>query len=714
MKNPCSIKKDLQLNNRGASLLLVVIAFLFMATLSTIIVSAAVKNSEMKTVNKRTKENFYMAEAAMDEIKAGLTEAASKEISEAYTKVLSEYSTKNAAMRKAYFNQTFTDGMKSALNVSQDPKTGIYTVNNLIISGYLKETKKNSETTPGAEVVNNIIWQVTDGKAITLKNVTIKYTNGNYTSKISTDIKIMYPGASFLNLNGYVEATPFIKYALIAQDSIWASLSSHKITGSVYAGINGINVSNKDNSLEISNGRVISAGNITVTDKAIFDVEGTNSEVWATNLMTTQSNKSLEEGEATTDIKINGNSYIKDDLIVDAKNSKIELLGQYYGYSSSDMTREQTAGNNSAITVNAANASLKLDGLSKLYLAGRAFLNLDNSNIKYAPDNSYGLGDKANSNIVTGESLTVKGSQEAYLLPSQYIKVGHNPVSWDEYKLYYNNLESIVDIPSEAIAFNNSSIRAEERRLSYYLDSSEPYKKVFYQFGSYHSNMVYYYLNFASKDKATTYFKNFKICYPDIVYNGFPIKGIVLNNNNGSIITAGNLTAYDEKKLQIMEGNNGEYPNNYATQYNNLSHTLQLYTDSQKSLFDTLINSKAIESDATGDGTMNDPYYVRIIKGDFSLNEADKSGMIIATGNVTVNKSFTGTIIAGGTITLCGGANVNADPSTVSAIINNNDAIKKYFVEFSGKDNSSGKLKTINMKDLIVYENWKKNEREEQ
>ena len=37
-------------------------------------------------------------------------------------------------------------------------------------------------------------------------------------------------------------------------------------------------------------------------------------------------------------------------------------------------------------------------------------------------------------------NLVLKGCQNVYLLPSEYIAIGHNPVTWDEYVAYYDTI----------------------------------------------------------------------------------------------------------------------------------------------------------------------------------------------------------------------------------------------------------------------------------
>ena len=110
-----------------------------------------------------------------------------------------------------------------------------------------------------------------------------------------------------------------------------------------------------------------------------------------------------------------------------------------------------------------------------------------------------------------------------------------------------------------------------------------------------------------------------------------------------------------------------------------------------------------------------------IIQGDYIYtgNGQDKfDGLIIATGNVTVNKNFNGTILAGGNITL--GENVKVQPDreavlhvlTYTAQAGSNEYHVTDFLR-GGEGYLRGDSKVysesdINLGDLIVYENWQK------
>ncbi len=701
-----------KLNNKGASLLFVIISFVFIAALGSIVVSSAITNVEMKRIHRQSKQTFYSADQALNEVKVSLTEDVAKSLADAYEEVLSKFSSTDEASRKALFQDYFVNQIKTTLNVDIVNEIECERFNQV----YLKEMKYNADTGNGAKVFstrtgNKLGFVLTDGVSVTISGLKIICYNKGYANTLSTDIKILLPSSSFISPVLTVDNKAFMDYSLIANKGLWATTSSHNVLGNVYAGEDGINVSNESNTLTMQNGNVISAGDITIKDKAKLNITAPTFEIWAKNLITAQTNKS-EQPLLTTDISINGKTFIKDDLVIDANSSKVNLAGEYYGYSSGD-----SASSNSAITINMANAFLKMDLLNKLYLAGRAYLSFNNGSVSYDPNSSVGAPIGANNDVQTGESLSVKGSQTAYLLPPEYIEVGHNPVSWDEYTTYYNQGTSMYHINSTDVIFKDSSIADGERKLSDYVNISDPVNSVFYKFGS-ESNVVYYYLKFKNEKLATTFFKNYSICYPEKVYNNFPINKIIVNSAAGTNVTAGNLITYNNSAT-IVQGSNTDFNDPYGNQYNNLSHTLQKYVSSTKSVFETILNVDKINQDAIGgklahisDGVLSDGsthYYVNIVNGDFTLDETGKQGIIIATGDVNVKYDFTGLIIAGKNINLQSGADVQANGDLVNKILDKNPNVKAYFAGEDESGDTEEDWSALDISKLIVYENWRKN-----
>ena len=89
----------------------------------------------------------------------------------------------------------------------------------------------------------------------------------------------------------------------------------------------------------------------------------------------------------------------------------------------------------SSIVINGKNTTLDLSGVRKIMLAGRSYIGT--SKVK-------SVNGESNSNdVMMGESITVKGTQLAYLLPSELIDASKlknsemeikNPMSYSDYE----------------------------------------------------------------------------------------------------------------------------------------------------------------------------------------------------------------------------------------------------------------------------------------
>ena len=78
-----SVKDD----NRGASLLAVLILMVVVSAIAIVITKITIVNIQMKEVERGTKTNFYSADEVMDELRTGAAHAGSSERNQARTGV---------------------------------------------------------------------------------------------------------------------------------------------------------------------------------------------------------------------------------------------------------------------------------------------------------------------------------------------------------------------------------------------------------------------------------------------------------------------------------------------------------------------------------------------------------------------------------------------------------------------------------------------------
>ena len=223
-------------------------------------------------------------------------------------------------------------------------------------------------------------------------------------------------------------------------------------------------------------------------------------------------------------VSLTGSTYFADDLTISGRNNNVTLAGNYYGYGSTESAQSDDckfkdsyvgaspAELNSAITINGKNTTLDLSGVQKLMLAGKNY-------IATSMISAVSMNIVNSTDIMMGESLTVKATQLAYLAPTEILgnnsmtaddrNAMTNPMTFDEYNTYYSEkglqedgkdpVAVQWDTPVES--WNNKTLR------EIGVDASEPVKTVFYNNSE--NGFVYFYLNFTDSQKASDFMQYF-------------------------------------------------------------------------------------------------------------------------------------------------------------------------------------------------------------
>lgn len=282
----------------------------------------------------------------------------------------------------------------------------------------------------------------------TIKDVRVTVTTAaGVTSKVSTDINVEVPVVE-INFSevSTIDYGELFKYTILAEgdatntDPTMEVISDTTIMGNVYAGKEdsshkkGIMLFNAD--INAKSGNFFTSGDIDVYN-AKFNIgrmpSGDPLKLWAKNIVTT----GLDD---VINIE-NADCVVKDDLEIRGNNSSVVISGNYFGFgfrgsdtsntieadsqendklyfNSADKNVFDANGNlvgtlteyehekSSAVVVNGRDASLDLFDLNTLLIGGRAYVDLI--------DPDAGLGEH-NSTYMTGESITIRGNQEAYL-----------------------------------------------------------------------------------------------------------------------------------------------------------------------------------------------------------------------------------------------------------------------------------------------------------
>ena len=739
-------KNSFHKDDRGASLLAVLILMVVVSAIAVVITKITIVNIQMKEVERGTKKNFYSADAIMDDLRTGAREQAETALENAYADVLQHYvdytsGGKNVqdVFKQNYMNgleKYFADPMKTKVDTTNEQGNVVYRV-----AGYDADKVKGcilDGTQQGCFVAPaDPKYEIDYGAGtFTLKDVRVVYKDAqDYETTITTDLVFSTPD---MNFSGQSQVKEFMKYALIADNQINVNASGVKVDGSVYAGAGGIVASG--NGTGVLNGRMIlTRGDIVADMGSELKVGDGNSSIWAENIMTT--------GKSAATLNVNGNMYVADDLALNAKESKVTLQGNYYGYNfqknyGAGDTVATDADFSSAIMINGKSSSLNIQNLKYLLLAGRTFIARGNNS--------------SNTDIQMGESIAARTNQLAYYVPERYVKVESGEstlLKWIDNDA--QNVEKKYPIGESDYA---ASIHVDPEKLDGWLNHANPIVPYYY------TNGVNYYLNFKSQQDANEFYAAY---YAGNTGKAGGLAGtyldkdaLIIDENNKMIMTLSGDIMYRTKpeemfqeKAVTIEPDNWkdsagllwDYCSKLAVSYKSLELGLKDFGQSvtldqvrfsvtdekghekiDKSidpLFDKLIDRSALQEEIAkhknpGDAGFTvyhpaDDVYLIDNTGVYDLPTSITKGIVVATGSVKVSGNFEGLIISGGKVTFDTNVQVKGNKLLVSNLFKEDQSrqdplFSKFFRDCSGTaaSNISGQL---DLDSYINYDEWKKN-----
>lgn len=848
-------------SNQGFSLFTVIVALAFIGILAMLSIYLSMANLRMKVTDMKHKDNFYTAEQALEEIRVGLQEDVGNAMAQAYTYVLENYSrisSQEASMdelRQSVFREHYVKELTGFLKEQND--TTKYDLVHLI--SYIDQGKDLLSGNPECLIVVNPSGKAPEMQAdfergVLLKNLKVIYVDAKgIASIIETDIRLGIPGVQFptpSTLPDLKELPMVANGGILCKGGTNATANRDnpiEIHGNVYAGLLNSNETEASSSLpgkapvsikvegnahvKVGTGeRLVCQGDIQVGEQAGFSTDSTVA-LWANGI-------SL----ASAAVQLEGKTYLADDLTVEkGTNSLVTLSGEYYGYGtpeSASLSQNQNLFNkwnlsdtdkSSAITINGKNTTMDLSGLQKIMLSGKNYIGTS-SLTGTKPGTSKASID--NKDVMMGESLTVKGTQLAYLAPSSLLYDGkqNNPMTYDEYL----EISETTDVVSAGTFQKPQEMWNGKSMAQLGLNKTTPVKSVFYNDNA-GKGSVYFYLNFDPEDSSDAaqvaeaskhavaymqeYFLNEAMKKRMDAYLDFYLKGggITLNDPNTYLryITNGNMLSYETqqdsgqssketKRLEPATNTDMNILNGEQTGYQNMWYALNrnmrniLYkvpdpngsikgsdgnfyhdeTDENRSVYDNRVNEAEmlsfifkhkdspvggysnsyfftapeadggltavmmhnsgetltykVKSGSSVDGT---PTYemksFSSTKQPFTITSelAQKLRLVVCTGDVIIEEgvTFSGIIMANGTITLNPGAKLHSAPLEAAKVFQaqiigsstEEDPIspKDFFWEEYVLGNSqttengtqTGYLSDIYaVSDYVNYENWKK------
>lgn len=517
--------KGLKRDDRGSAIVVVIIAMALIGILASAILWSSYMNYMIKLADIRNKNSFYSAETVMEQIMAGMQHEASAAITLSYQDVMKNWGNNHNpddlyGSEEYRYHQFVTTYLDTLVKNLTDPLkgTGFYSLK--VLQDFVDD-----DLFTGVDVAewesSSCRMELVNNASLVLYDVRVSYTDENdYVSIIHTDISIDVPKLVFYQ-NGSIDS--LYEYSLIGNTGIRTEKGSGAalVDGSIYAGADDVRGSggitvNSASSMTVKEGKlVISKGDISVKGPSagfiVRDVPEYGARVYAAGL-------NLENGTLSLDSK----TYVSNDLILSGNGSRATLTKEYYGYGYSvatGMTEGEAVNTalSSAIIINGRNATVDMSGVTRLLLAGRAYIG---QSLTTGPAGSGTPGGPAGTSkaVLMGESIAVKSGQIAYLVPAECIgtldgktMVGQNPLNskmatdMDAYKDRYGTDFAEVD-------FNKPVYKLDNKTLSDFgVTDMTHIRKVYAQYNSADSEnktLAYYYL-VMDKDQAAEYFEQY-------------------------------------------------------------------------------------------------------------------------------------------------------------------------------------------------------------
>ncbi len=775
-------------DNRGSTLVVVIVAMLLLCTLASIILYTTYVNYTIKTTELHSTDNFYTAESIMEEIKAGLELEVSNAYTDAYLFIMQNYHSSDdtgEVLRTTNFQTRYINYLKDKFDPDRDES-----MEPEILLDYVSyETKTGAEAvfSDGSKAKLELV--PADGKSLVaytdgiwIKGLRLTYTDQNgYVAVITTDIALKIPNMTFEEQNSLPGV---LSYSLIADKKLYLGISdtvidghyvpvggTYTVRGSVYGGKNGISVSNSRAKFEAAEAGgsyvVVTGGNVEVqgaqNPDGSFDAGFTttgNASLWADGIMVDSS-----------ELNLSGESYVQDDLTVNGKNSSIVLSGQYYGFGyQSVSTAAHGPKDSSSILINGTGITLDLSALTVLDLAGQAYIgttDADGDGIEdeaqtIVADDGTEYDTSGNQTVRMGESLSVRSNQLAYLVPPECIGyidgecvVGTNPITLNQYQEFQQAAAAPGVVSSLEVDLTKAELAGETMAMTL-RDYGAAWQKVFYQAaGAGNNAWVYYYLTFNSAAQANAFFVDYYSQNKAWMnsYLGNYLHAYRVPADMEKLNLAGNAVYYDEStgEFSLQPASSWENPedmlglladyercsNTNKALNMNLTMNYAALTQDQldrASVFENIVDvdklreymggSSAKEIIAAGgqkvlliDNADGAGAVVGASTSVYEVPEDSDVKVVIATGDVRVNRNYRGMILSGGQIFVTNSAVLEPDPDAVSLALQA-DSGRLLACFWEGKKIAGEGTPTpspgeeesevVGTDELVVYRNWKK------
>lgn len=797
-----------KLNNRGASLVFTLLAILVVLILASLILSLSLSNFQSKAVDNMSRENFYSVEQAANEMYAGIGSYSMDILGSAYATALSSVSVAdlngtitqvptdqlNIFFREEYMVNVikYMTGVTYARNAlfdkdaagapdyaTKDPTVFTQADNEAMFNVALTRLQQCLTQSSGVTVsIDGDLTMDYAKFAFIIGDVHVEYEENGLLSKETFDMEIGFPDWSltFLANKGSL-GDDFANFALVGDRGVNFDADT-TVTGGVFGGgspksrditvpslngirINHVSVTVKPN--EDGTGPVVSSGDIVVSSTLVasgqFTLDG--GRLWCQNIVIPTNGSPTEDKESLIKLGTGSKSYVKDDLEIYGDNAKVEIAGNYMGYSLVNYTANGnsvngTQSSSSAIIVNGNKDTVDIKSGANVYLAGNAYIN-----------QSAG----GETNYMTGESIAMKTNQQAYMVPVDWMK-SYTPTGGSTRKLSNPVPTSVFNEAANVLGSNPTSFvnmalvpqAVKDLLVDGNLVDDEGHPVDGKQIVRKNDTAKnYFYFNFKSTADAADYIQNYRTLLGD--------KAADINANltgdsgagttivvNGTLTTVGAVAAANGSTVNFNAANPAAdttaavNQTNYNNRFALASHVLMEVPETKEDGSPNIIYEKTaasvngvkpvtghfsqmptanyiIESELTNQSGTDEEitvadadgnnYKVTVIytTGDITVSGLDeaKTYLIVTLGNATVRGSFTGLLMAEGSITVESDVTIKAAPATIKKFLELNpksaagNEVNKVFDTYkSSEENTNDDINRLQYSDVLELSNWRK------
>ncbi|MDO4540508.1 MAG: hypothetical protein Q4B48_05350 [Syntrophomonadaceae bacterium] len=723
-KRLAAARAALRDENRGSTIIVVIVAVAFVAVLGSLLLFMSMINIQMKSMDRQGRDTFYDAETALNEMRLHLQEASSWAIREAYPVFLAEdYADKvaeddedgqDAAVEA--FNRRFVEKLleyevhvggsdTKLLNGSGYTVTGydVAVLQSFVDSSYVTITIDGDESATTGTVKD------TDD-ALILKAVKLELEQNGYRSTIVTDLCLNKP------LFYDSRSDELLNYVVVAKERFDkpAGGGVTEVRGNVYA--KEVTIAGEDQTLTVDDQerRVVCAGELTNFGKLTVS---DGSELWAQRVVV---GAETRKGE----VNLLGSSFVADDLDLAGNGSKAVVEGEYYGFGNA---LDDGTGS-SGIVINGKDTRLDMSGVTGLMLAGHTYIKANE------PPGLANTVELANDEVMMGESISVKSNQLAYMIPSNAV-TGTATITGNSNPLLVSNidLENLLNgvelkernkaIKNALVApayqdrtrlmFINTTVNGADAKLIYFFNSnnsvSQRRAEANRQFENYFERNSHVMPIFFSRLTD-------EIDLPAAA--GMEMSGHAVEYTGGTVNLRRALTA-----ASPLASASHQYERTFSRLCHTLSPTVHcsgrhgVDAADQVTPYDHYVKQAAVEKLDEGIGdplvltaddlpllkvlVVNNPDDTFIVSST-DVEDLSSIRLIIARRDVEVQNDFTGLIIAGGEVKVVTGtltAMSDDDKEKIKAM----PEVSEYLNLMTNETDSPW-----DMENLVTYQNWSK------